>query len=115
MEVLHIFSIVFLIEKGFEVLLIIHIIWRNFYILTVISFSFWYETEQPREMKVFICSLILLLITILLLTGSLHLEAIFFIFHFEILSSYLEVTVYSLCSASSKSTDITWSSTNRVS
>jgi hypothetical protein len=118
-EVLHIFSTVFFIEKCFEALLIIPVIWGNFYILTVISFSFWYKTEQLREMKVFICSLILLFITILLLTGSLHLKAIVFLLHFEIFSSYLEAAVYSLCieicSASSKPTNVTWSSTNSVS
>ena len=60
------------------------IIWRNFYILTVISFSFWHKTEQPRETKVFMCSIILLLITMLLLTGSLHIKVIDFVFLFEI-------------------------------
>jgi len=61
----------------------------------------------------------MLFITILLLTGSLHLKAIVFIFLFEIFSSYLEVTVSSscieICSASSESTNITWLSTNKVS
>jgi len=38
--------------------------------LAVISLSFWYDTKRPRFLKVFICVIILLFITILLLTGS---------------------------------------------
>ena len=63
----------------FEVLLIILIIGRNFDILTVIYFSFWYEIDQPRSWKVFVGSILLLFIVILLLTGSLSLKAIAFI------------------------------------
>ena len=48
-KVLYIFSLVcFLTGEGFKGLLIIPVIWKNFYILTVISFSFSYELEQPR-------------------------------------------------------------------
>ena len=46
-KVLHILSpVYFWTSEGYKVLLIISIIWRNFYILTIISFSFWYEKEQ---------------------------------------------------------------------
>ena len=64
----------------------------------------------------FICSIILLLITVLLLAGSLLLKAIVLVLIFEIFSPYLEVTVSSLCieicNASSESTTITLSSMN---
>ena len=65
----------------------------------------------------FICSAILLFITILLLTGSLPLKAIVFILLIEIFSPYLEVIFSSLCieicSASFEPTTITWSSEDK--
>lgn len=67
-------SSVFLDLRGFEVLLLIPIIWRNFDILIVILLSIWYETKQHRYVKVFSCTIILLFITISLLNGSVPLK-----------------------------------------
>jgi hypothetical protein len=68
--------------------------------------------------EVFISSITLLLITVLLLTGSLPFKAIVFILLAEIFSPYLDVTVYSLsteiCSASSESTTRTWLPANKT-
>jgi len=68
--------------------------------------------------EVFLSSITLLLITVLLLTGSLPFKAIDFILLFEIFSPYLEVSVSSLCieicSASSESTTRTWLPTNKT-
>ena len=63
--------------------MLVPVIWRNFDILTVILFSFWYEIEQPRYLEMFICAVLLLFITVLLLTGSLPLKAIVFILFIE--------------------------------
>ena len=119
-KALYIFSIVcFWTWEGFKVLLIIPVIWRNVDILTVIYFSFWYEIEHPRSWKVFICSITLLFIVILLLTGSLPLKATVFVLLFEIFSSLLEVILPSfcieVCFASSESITITWSSADKES
>jgi hypothetical protein len=47
-KVLCISSLICLLAlEGFKVLLIISITWRNFDILAVIYFSFWYKIEQP--------------------------------------------------------------------
>ena len=65
----------------------------------------------------FICSIILLFITILLLTGSRPLKAIVFVLIVEIFSPCLNVTVSNLCieicSASSESATTTWSSARK--
>ena len=69
------------LREGF--MLIILVIWRNFDILTAILFPFWFDREQPRYLEVFICSVLLIFITVLLLTGSLPLRPIVFILFVE--------------------------------
>jgi len=68
-------------------------------------------------MKGVVCSVILLLITILLLTKSHPLKAIVFVLFVEICSTYLEVIVSSLCieicRAPSESATTTWSSASK--
>jgi hypothetical protein len=69
--------------------------WRNFDISTAISLSFWYKIEQPKKLNVFICSIMLLSVTILLLVGSLSLKVVVF------------VLLFGIYGASSKSATIT--------
>jgi Ca2+/Na+ antiporter len=52
------------------------VMFRNFDILLPVSFSFSYDTEVPRQLNVFTCSVLLLSITILLLFGSFPQNAI---------------------------------------
>ena len=51
-------------SRGFKVLLIIHVIWRNSDILTIIIFLFLYAIVHPKKLNVFISSVILLFIII---------------------------------------------------
>jgi len=68
-------------------------------------------SDLDNEKCLFVCSVTLLLITILILTESLALKAVVFFLLLETLNPYLEVTVFILCieicSASSESAAIT--------
>jgi len=67
---------------------------------------------------VFICSIMLLFVTILLLTGSIPFKVIVFVLLVEIFSPNLMVTDSSwcieICSTSSGSATATWSSVNKI-
>jgi hypothetical protein len=71
------FNLVLLWTKfGFSVLFKSPSICKNFVILECMCFSSWYEMLQPRYVKVFICSNIMLSITIFLRIGSFPLKAL---------------------------------------
>jgi hypothetical protein len=63
---------------------------KNFFIFEYMSFSSWYEKFQPRYVKVFTCSNIVLSITILLLIGSVPLKVM-------ILGFWREISVPNAC------------------
>ena len=78
---------------------------------------FWYEIEQLRQFIVFIFSILFLFITILLLARFLPLKVTVFVLLFANFSPHLDVNTSSLCTeictASSESSTITWSSVIR--
>jgi hypothetical protein len=60
--------------KVFRIWLIISVICKNF--SNLFGTSFWYESKHYKQLCLFVCSVILLLISILLLTGSFPLSAV---------------------------------------
>src|SRR5215475_3872070 len=70
----------------------------------------------PKYLNDFTCSMILLSITILVLIGSRHLNAIDFVFCTDIVKPYYVINRFSLCAAFCKLSSVsaikTWSSAN---
>jgi hypothetical protein len=68
--------VLFWTKFGFSVLFKSPSIWKKFVILECMCFSSWYEMLQPRYVKVFTCSNIMLSIIIFLRIGSFPLKAL---------------------------------------